>query len=87
MNYNVKGKFLYIRSHNDCTSYSVKGSELGKASEEKDLGVFFSKGLKLDEHCSVFKIANKFVGFIGSAYEFKSENVLTLFIALVGPHL
>ena len=90
MSYNVnKCKILHIGSSNDRSNYSMNGTELLKVNEEKDLGVNISNDLKPGKHCSeVVKTANKLIGFIGRTFEFKSDKVvLTLFNALVRPHL
>ena len=90
MAYNVsKCKVLHIGSNNNRTNYSMNGTEIPKVSKEKDLGVTISSDLKPTNHCSdVVKTANKLTGFIGRTFEFKSEKViLTLFNALVRPHL
>ena len=67
----------------------MNGFELSKVNHEKNLGIIISNDLKPDKHCSdVVKRANKLVGFIGRAFEYKSEKViLTLYYALVRPHL
>ena len=90
MSYNVnKCNVLHIGSSNDRSNYSMNGTELLKVNEEKDLGVTTSNDLKPGKHCSeVVKTANKLIGFIGRTFEFKSDKVvLTLFNALVRPHL
>ena len=90
MTYNIdKCKVLHIGSNNNHTSYSMNNTEITKVNEEKDLGVIICNDLKPGKHCTeVVKTANKLVGFIGRTFEFKSEKViLTLFNALVRPHL
>ena len=90
MAYNVsKCKVLHIGSNNHRTNYSMNGNEIPNVNEEKDLGVTISSDLKPAKHCSeVVKTANMLIGFIGRTFEFKSEKViLTLFNALVRPHL
>ena len=90
MKFNLdKCKVLHIGSSNDRARYSMNGSELIKVDEERDLGVTISHDLKPSKQCSqVVKTANKLLGFIGRTFEFKSEKViLTLFNALVRPHL
>ena len=90
MKFNVdKCKVLHIGNSNDHTNYTMNGSDLSKVTHEKDLGITISTDLKPSKHCSdVVKTANKLVGFIGRTFEFKSEKViLTLFNALVRPHL
>ena len=90
MTFNLnKCKVLHIGNNNDRHNYSMNGIELLKVNEEKDLGVTISSDLKPGKHCTeVVKTANKLIGFIGRTFEFKSEKViLTLFNALVRPHL
>ena len=87
MSMNVKSCIL--RSNNDHTNYSLNGSELCKANHEKDLGIIICNDLKPGKHFSeIVKTANKITGFIGRAFDYKSEKViLTLYNALVRPHL
>ena len=90
MQFNVdKCKVLHIGSNNDQTKYSLNGSELCKVNNEKDLGIIISNDLKPGKHISeVVKTANKIAGFIGRAFDYKSEKViLTLYNSLVRPHL
>ena len=90
MQFNVdKCKVLHIGSNNDHTNYSLNGSELCKVNHEKDLGIIVCNDLKPGKHISeVVKTANKITGFIGRAFDYKSEKViLTLYNALVRPHL
>ena len=90
MQFNVdKCKVLHIGSNNDRTNYSLNGSELCKANHEKDLGIIISNNLKPGKHVSeVVKTANKITGFIGRAFDYKSEKIiLTLYNSLVRPHL
>ncbi len=67
----------------------MNGTEITKVNEENDLGVIICSDLKPGKHCAkVVKTANKLVRFIGRTFEFKSEKaILTLFNALLGPHL
>ena len=90
MKFNLdKCKVLHIGYHNTHSNYSMDGFRLTEVNQEKDLGITISNDLKHGKHCSeVVKTANKLVGFIGRAFEFKSEKViLTLYNALVRPHL
>lgn len=84
-----KCKVLHVGNNNDQTNYSMNDTELVKVCQEKDLGVIISNDLKPSKHCTeVVKTANKLVGFIGRTFEYKSEKIiLTLFNALVRPHL
>ena len=90
MKFNVeKCKVLHIGSNNDRAQYKMNGHILEAVSKEKDLGIMISSDLKPGQHCSeVVKTANKLVGFIGRAFENKSEKVLLkLYNSLVRPHL
>ena len=89
MKFNVeKCKVLHIGSNNDHVQYSMNGQQLSTVSKEKDLGIIISNDLKPSQHCSeVFKTANKLVGFIGRAFDNKSEKSLKLYNSLVRPHL
>ena len=54
-----------------------------------ELFIYSSNYLEPSKHClDVVEKPNKLVGFIGSTFEYKSENVIiTLFNALLRPHL
>ena len=71
---------MHIGNKNECTKYTMNGSELSKVSHKKDLEVTISNDPKSSKHCSdIVKTANKLVGFIRRT-EYKSEKViLTLF--------
>ena len=90
MKFNVeKCKVLHIGSNNNHAQYLMNGHQLSIVKKEKDLGITISSDLKPSQHCSeAFKTANKLVGFIGRAFENKSEKViLKLYNSLVRPHL
>ena len=90
MKFNVdKCKVLHIGSNNNRVQYLMNGQQLSAVNKEKDLGIIISSDLKPSQHCSeVAKTANKLVGFIGRAFENKSEKViLKLYNSLVRPHL
>ena len=90
MDFNIdKCKVLNIGSYNDKFSYSMNNTLLDNVNQEKDLGIIISSDLKPNRQCTeAIKKANKLVGFIGRAFEFKSEDIiLTLYNSLVRPHL
>ncbi len=90
MTYNIdKCKVLHTGSNNNCTNYTMKSTEITKVKREKDLRVIIRNDLKPGKHSTeVVKSTNKLIGFIGRTFEFKLEKVvLTLFNALVRPHL
>ena len=90
MDFNInKCKVLNIGSYNDKFSYNMNNTVLDNVNQEKDLGIIISSDLKPSRQCTeAIKKANKLVGFIGRAFEFKSEDIiLTLYNSLVRPHL
>ena len=90
MDFNInKCKVLNVGSKNEKFSYMMNDERLDNVNKEKDLGIIISDDLKPSQQCSeAVKKANKLVGFIGRAFEFKSENnILTLYNSLVRPHL
>ena len=80
---------MHIGNNNRLTIYTMNRPKLSKVSHEKDLVVIISTVLQPSKHCSdVVITANKLVGFTGRNLKYKSEKViLTLFNALVRPHL
>ncbi len=76
---------LHIGNSNDHAQYLMNGQQLVAVNKEKDLRITISSDLKPSQHCSeVFKTANKLVGFVGRAFENKSEKViLKLYNSLV----
>ena len=90
MFFNVdKCKVLHVGNSNVHANYTMNGVHLASVEQEKDLGVVFSNDLKPSKQCSeVVKTANKLIGFIGRAFEFRTEEIiLNLYNALVRPHL
>ena len=84
-----KWNILHIGSHNDCFQYLVNGREISAVYNEKDLDVIKASNLKSSEHCSErINTVNILVGFIGRAFEYKSENgILILYNSMVRrPH-
>ena len=90
MFFNVdKCKVLHIGNSNVQATYTINGVQLASVEQERDLGVVISKDLKPSKQVSeVVKTANKLIGFIGRAFEFRTEEIiLNLYNALVRPHL
>ena len=90
MFFNVdKCKVLHIGNRNVQANYTMNSIQSEKAEQEKDLGVEISSDLKPSKQCSeVVKTANKLIGFIGTSFKFRTEEiVLSLYNALVRPHL
>ncbi|MCP3680870.1 MAG: hypothetical protein GY782_11710, partial [Gammaproteobacteria bacterium] len=84
-----KCKVLNVGSNNINSRYNMNSTVLDSVTKEKDLGVTISDDLKPSHQCTeAIKKANKLVGFIGRAFEFKSDKIiLTLYNSLVRPHL
>ena len=90
MDFNVnKCKVLNIGSKNIKSSYTMNNIQLENVSNEKDLGIIITNDLKPTKQCTeAVKKANKLIGFIGRAFEYKTEKtVLTLYNSLVRPQL
>ena len=84
-----KCKVMHIGYRNDKETYILNGTQLKSVDSEVDLGVTISNNLKPSQQCSeVIKKANKIIGLIGRAFEYKSKNtILTLYTSLVRPLL
>ncbi len=68
---------MHIGNSNDHVNYAFNGSDLAKVNQEKDLGVIVSNDLKSEKHISeAVKTAKKLTGWIGRAFEYKSEKKL-----------
>ena len=69
--------------------YSMCGKVLDEASSEKDLGVTFTKDLKVRQQCEeAYKKASQILGLIHRTIQFKNPPVLiSLYKSMVRPHL
>ena len=69
--------------------YIMHGHPLEQASVEKDLGVVFSKDLKVRQQCEeAYKKASQMLGLMHRTIRFRNPQVLiTLYKSLVRPHL
>ncbi len=67
----------------------MDGTEIPQLNEEKDFRVTINCDFKPGKHCSkVVKTAKKLISFTGRIFDNKPKKVvLTLFSALVRPHL
>src|SRR6267154_2329027 len=82
----VSAKYYILVKKNVKFEYSLMDQKIPLASEEKDLGVFFSDTFKLSLNCSkTSKSANKIVGMVRS--NISSECMLILYKTLVRPIL
>ena len=84
-----KCKVMHVGQRNDKAKYELLGKELEICNEEKDLGVIITSDLKSSKQCiEVEKKAQKILGYIKRQFTTrKEETILTLYNALVRPHL
>ncbi|NEQ69831.1 MAG: hypothetical protein F6K21_30935 [Symploca sp. SIO2D2] len=91
MKFNVdKCSTLHIGKNNEKHSYEMDGTIIPNVDKEKDLGVIISNDLKSSKQCmEAVKKANRMLGFIGRTFKYNKskECILTLYNALVRPHL
>jgi len=90
MTFNVeKCKVLHYGRGSIDHSYLMHGQPLSQVSCEKDLGVVFSKDLKVRQQCEeAYKKASQMLGFIHRTIRFKNPAVfIALYKSLVRPHL
>ena len=90
MPFNVdKCKVMHIGHKNKNVSYSLLGTEIESSQQEKDLGVIITSDLHPSKQCiEVEKKAQKLIGYIKRQFNTrKKETILTLYNALVRPHL
>ena len=84
-----KCKVMHIGHKNKKAKYELLGKELEICEQEKDLGVIISNDLKSSKQCiEAEKKASKILGYIKRQFTTrKEETILTLYNALVRPHL
>ena len=84
-----KCKVMHIGHKNKNAKYELLGKEIQSCHEEKDLGVIITSNLKPSKQCiEVEKKAQKVLGYIKRQFTTrKKETILTLYNALVRPHL
>ena len=90
MPFNVdKCKVMHIGYKNINAKYELLGENLESCLEEKDLGVVITNDLKPSKQCiEAEKKAPKILGYIKHHFKTrKKETILTLYNALVRPHL
>ena len=90
MNFNVnKCHVVHWGNNNEKFDYTIDGQVIPTSTSERDLGVQISNDGKFSEHCEIIvSKANRLVGMICRTFNWKSkENILTLYQALVRPHL
>ena len=85
----TKCKVMHIGQNNIRYNYKLRGQNLMKVTEEKDLGVIVTNDLKCASQCSAAsRKANTILGFIARNFDCKTPDVITrLYTSLVRPHL
>lgn len=67
-----------INSNNDHVNYNLKGSDLTKINQEKDLGIIICNYLIPEKHIfEIVETVNKLTGFMGGAFDYKSGKSYT----------
>ena len=90
MPFNVdKCKVMHIGFRNRKIKYELFGGEIESCEREKDLGVVVTSDMKFSRQCiEAEKKAQKLLGYIKRHFiSRKKETILTLYRALVRPHL
>ena len=84
-----KCKVMHIGHKNLNYNYNLLGKELESCQQEKDLGVTITNDLQSSKQCiEVEKKAQKLLGYIKRQFRSrKKENIVTLYNALIRPHL
>ena len=84
-----KCKIMHIGHKNKNEKYELLGKEIESVQQEKDLGVVITNDLKISNQCiEAVKKAQKLLGYIKRQFRTRNkETILTLYNALVRPHL
>ena len=84
-----KCKIMRIGHKNKNEKYELLGKEIESVQQEKDLGVVITNDLKSSNQCiEAVKKAQKLLGYIKRQFRTRNkETILTLYNALVRPHL
>ena len=84
-----KCKIMHIGHKNKNEKYELLGKEIENVQQEKDLGVVITNNLKSSNQCiEAVKKAQKLLGYIKRQFRTRNkETILTLYNALVRPHL
>ena len=84
-----KCKIMHIGHKNKNEKYELLGKEIESVQQEKDLGVVITNDLKSSNQCiEAVKKAPKLMGYIKRQFRTRNkETILTLYNALVRPHL
>ena len=90
MKFNVeKCKVVHYGKDNIGFKYSLYGQPIAEMASEKDLGVMFSRDLKVSIQCrEAYSKASQSLGLIHRILKFKNQSVLIpLYKSMVRPHL
>ena len=90
MKFNIdKCKVVHYGKDNIGFKYSLYGQPITEVASEKDLGVMFSRDLKVGIQCrEAYNKASQSLGLIHRIIKFKSQSVLVpLYKSMVRPHL
>ena len=84
-----KCKIMHIGHKNKNEKYELLGKEIESVQQEKDLGVVITNDWKSSNQCiEAVKKAQKLLGYIKRQFRTRNkETILTLYNALVRPHL
>ena len=71
-------KVLHCGKGNMLYKYSICGQQLGEVESAKDLGIIFSKDLKVAAHCNEAHVrANHMLGLISRTIKYRNMESLT----------
>ena len=83
-----KCKCIHIGHGNMDEEYKMGDAVLGRATQEKDLGVTFSADMKVSEQCGIPSKGNQILGLIRRTVTYKENGLIVpLYKAIVRPHL
>ena len=84
-----KCKCIHIEHGNMDEEYKMGNAVLGRITQENDLGVTFSAGMKVSEQCGIAASkGNQIIGLIGRTIMYKEKQLIVpMYKAVVRPHL
>lgn len=84
-----KCKVMYFGKTNNRAKYKIAGVEIGRVTEEKDLGIYIDENFKVENQCcKAAKKENKILGMIARTFVSTNKKVmLRLYESLVRPNL
>ena len=80
-----KCKVMYFGNKNIKAKYEIAGVEIGRVTEEKDLGIYIDENFKVgNQCCKAAEKGNKILGMIARTFVTRSKKVmLRLYKSLV----